>query len=784
MRDVKNWQNQSKIFELENEIEKPKNENNLPDKKNKHLQPTKECMILPKHADFKVDEVKKEIKNIKDIKVAMISDEFTYQSFKHEFDAIPVTPENWLKKFKIEKPDLFLCESAWRGYDDEGSVDPWREKIYLNYREKIDNRADLLNILEYCMKNSIPTVFWNKEDPPHYRAANYSFADTAREFDYIFTSSEKCIKYYKRDYDHPNVHTLMFAGQPKLFNPINSSNKKYDQIVFAGTYYTNHPERIKIMDKIFDKIIEQWGDIYIFDRAYYRDWANYPERFLKYTHPPIEYEQTAKVYKQAYWGLNFNTVTDSETMFARRIFELALSYTNILTNYSKGVDKIFGNNVFVFDEMEELPDFNNPYTEMRLNNLYEVLENHTCKHRWMEILDTIGFEYELDKNDVSLIFKLSDATDLDDIISKFESINYENKILKILIDDKDINNDFEDRYPQISKVYTNMNQIKNDIETEFWMICDLGIDENFIRYAILHYQYLNKLVSIKPGNSKFKLTIEDSIENKLINKRNLSFIDNPTEILTYYINFKTNNKSTASSSISQNIDSHKITAKNNKKTINRITESEITITAEDINITSKEKKNYNVKLIDDKGKPIQLAGETIKITINDKEYNRKTNNNGIATLPINLNTGTHKITAKYNKKTINNIITITEPKITITAEDTTMSYKDGTTYNVQLIDDKGNPIHLAGETVKITINTIEYDRNTNTKGIATLPINLLPRNYEVTAKYNKKTINNIITVTKPKISIVADDINMTYKDGTTYNVQLIDKTGKPLHMAG
>ena len=742
MRDLNNGHDQSK--KPENKIEKPKNKNNPLDKQH---QSTKEYEIMPKHANFKVDEVKKEIKNIKDIKVALICDEFTYHSFKYEFNAISITPDNWLKKFKTEKPDLFLCESAWKGYDDEGSVNPWKGKIYRNYLTEDDNRDDLLKIIEYCMKNSIPTIFWNKEDPPYYRTEYNSFADTASEFDYIFTTSEKCVKYYKRDFNHPNVHTLMFAGQPKLFNPINLTGKKYNQIVFAGTYYTNHPKRIRMMDKIFDMIIEQWGDMYIFDRTYYEDFAKYPERYLKYTHPPIKYEQTSTVYKQADWGLNFNTITDSETMFARRIFELALSYTNILTNYSKGVDKIFGKNVFVFDDMKELPDFNNPYTEMRLNNLYEVLENHTYKKRWMEILDTIGFEYEVDKNDVSLIFKLNNTDELDDIKSKFESINYEEKVLNILIDNKDIKNDFKDQYPQINNVYTSINQIKNDIETEFWMICDLSIDENFIRYAILHYQYLNKMVSIKHGNASFKLIVEDSIENKLINKRNLSLIDDPTYVLTYYINFKTNSNGTAPPPISQNIGNYKITAKYNKKTIKNI-KQKMTITAEDINMTYKDKTNYNVQLIDTNGKPIPLAGETIKITIKTKEYNIKTNNNGTATLPINLNIGNYEITAKYNEKTIKNTITITKPEMTITAEDINMTYKDKTNYNVQLIDTNGKPIPLAGETIKITIKTKEYNIKTNNNGTATLPINLNIGNYEITAKYNEKTIKNIIVVNK------------------------------------
>jgi len=238
------------------------------------------------------------------------------------------------------------------------------------------------------------------------------------------------------------------------------------------------------------------------------------------------------------------------------------------------------------------------------------------------------------------------------------------------------------------------------------------------------------------------LIVEDSIENKLINKRNLSLIDDPTYVLTYYINFKTNNKDVATVPISPNIENYEITIKNTK------TKPKMTITAKDISMTYKDKTNYNVQLIDTNGKPIPLAGETIKITIKTKEYNIKTNNNGTATLPINLNIGNYEITAKYNEKTIKNTITITKPEMTITAEDINMTYKDKTNYNVQLIDANKKPIPLAGETIKITIKTKEYNIKTNNNGTATLPINLNIGNYEITAKYNEKTIKNIIVVNK------------------------------------
>ena len=532
----KNWQDQFKIFELQDEIDGLKSKNRRLEKKNRHFQSTKAYKVWQKYASLKdkPQNQTKKAKSLKSIKVAMISDEFTFNSFKHEFKAIPLTPKNWKKQFEKKKPDIFFCESAWAGYDGKTDKRHWKGKIFKKY--DTENRTELLEILEHCHENSIPTVFWNKEDPPYYRAEEYSFAETAKLFDYIFTSSEECIKHYKADFNHPNVNALMFAGQPSLFNPLNLSGEKIEEVVFAGSYYVKHPERCALMDMIFDKIIEQWGGLMIFDRIYYEKWTQFPERFTKYTVPPITYEETAEVYKKMDWGLNINTVTDSNTMFARRVFELSLCYVNILTNYSKGVDKIFGDNVFVFDEIDKLPDFNNPYTEKRLNNLYNVLENHTYTQRWMQILDTMGFEYSVPKMDVTMIYKLSDVNDIEDIIARFERIDYDDKVLAILLEDKAIKDDIKEKYPQIDKVFKTKNQARNGIKTKFWMVCDMDIDDDFIRHAMLHYTYIHDRVSITPSDDKFKLSVESGYENKLVSRKNRSYLTGKDlEVYTYTI---------------------------------------------------------------------------------------------------------------------------------------------------------------------------------------------------------------------------------------------------------
>lgn len=333
----------------------------------------------------------------------------------------------------------------------------------------------------------------------------------------------------------------MFAGQPSLFNPMKLTDDVEDRVVFAGSYYPNHPERSALMEVIFDKIIDQWdGKLKIFDRIYYETWAKYPDRFRPYTLPPIPYDQTAFEYRNAKWGLNFNTITDSETMFARRMFELALSYTFIITNYSLGAERIFGDNIFWFDR-EELPDFDYENDEMKLENLYNVLENHTYAIRWKQILDTIGFKYKEDPIDVALVYYVDDSNDINHAVSEFKKVTYPRKHMKLVIDDDEFtNSDAEEarkKFREIDRIYFKTDDINktiaNHIDTDYLMFVKDDIDSDFIKKALLHYQYVNQKIAIGMSDDKFKLGVETDEHNKLLPK--WLFKGNLEEIEVYYI---------------------------------------------------------------------------------------------------------------------------------------------------------------------------------------------------------------------------------------------------------
>lgn len=106
--------------------------------------------------------------------------------------------------------------------------------------------------------------------------------------------------------------------------------------------------------------------------------------------------------------------------------------------------------------------------------------------------------------------------------------------------------------------------------------------------------------------------------------------------------------------------------------------------------------------------------------------------------------------------------------------DIDMYYKDGTSFNVKLLDDgKG----VAGESVNITINKKTYNFMTNKSGEAKLNINLNPGLYnfktDCILDNQKLSVINTVKVKLMNTTLIADkNINLAYKDGK-YSVSLL-----------
>ena len=152
-----------------------------------------------------------------------------------------------------------------------------------------------------------------------------------------------------------------------------------------------------------------------------------------------------------------------------------------------------------------------------------------------------------------------------------------------------------------------------------------------------------------------------------------------------------------------------------------------------------------------------ITGEEIGIEINGREYIKTTDENGIATLNINLGVG--KYTAKVywrGNQEYNNVTGYVEVIIR------TDTYMDG--INLTKNEGDSTPYQCAiyrsdnGERIKdkvnITINGKTYTREAEDDGLYKLNINLSEGTYNIKAEFNgnelfnQSSIENIITITK------------------------------------
>ncbi len=188
--------------------------------------------------------------------------------------------------------------------------------------------------------------------------------------------------------------------------------------------------------------------------------------------------------------------------------------------------------------------------------------------------------------------------------------------------------------------------------------------------------------------------------------------------------------------------------------------------------------SFKVVLSDSDGS--LLVNQSVIFNINGVNYTRATNENGTASIAINLRTGEYNVssfyvgTDKYGSSSTTNIVKVLS---TIAGEDVEKYYRNDTQYYATFVDGQGN--YLNNTTVIFNINGVLYERKTNENGTARLNINLGPNAYIITVinPTNGDMYSNNITVLT---TINASDVTKYYKNDTQYYANFLNSTGTPL----
>lgn len=302
------------------------------------------------------------------------------------------SPNDWKEVLEAAKPKSLFVESAWNG--NSGS---WQYKI-AKYQKNMGD--ELIELLSSAKNNRIPTIFWNKEDPPHYER----FIHAAKHFDFVFTSDANMIPKYKKDVGHTRIYPLPFAAQPMIHNPIKRQPRNLS-VCFAGTYYGDiFPERKRDMDVLLKPALD--FDLDIYDRqygmvGYETSQYRFPEIYQNAIRGRLEYSDMVDAYKRYKVFLNVNSVKDSPTMFSRRVFELLASGTVVISTYSKGIEEVIGNDVVLFAEtedetrlyLEKLLSDDGYWSQLSVRGIRRIMEFHTYNQRLSYIFEKCDVDF-------------------------------------------------------------------------------------------------------------------------------------------------------------------------------------------------------------------------------------------------------------------------------------------------------------------------------------------------------------------------------------------------------
>ena len=359
------------------------------------------------------------------VRVACILDELSYEVFRHDCILVQLTPENWQNELETLQPHLLFVESAW-----QGAGGAWQGKIPTIH-------SNLIGVLDWCKRKKVPTAFWNKEDPIDFDL----FLGAALQFDHIFTTDIDCIAKYKLLKNPENVHLLTFAMQPKSHNPIELFSRK-TSACFAGSYYAKFKERNEDFQRIFDSLVKISG-VDIYDRNYHQQVKQhkFPERFHKNILGTLHASQISQAYKGYKFGININTIKDSQTMFARRVFELMASNTPVVSNLSRGMRVLLGdlticsdNDKQIEEQVECLANDDLHYRKFRLAGLRKVMLEHSSASR---LADIIRFTHGKDISQafafVTCIAQAKNEKELERVLETYQNQDYPRKRLFVVL---------------------------------------------------------------------------------------------------------------------------------------------------------------------------------------------------------------------------------------------------------------------------------------------------------------------------------------------------------------
>ena len=134
--------------------------------------------VMPKSPAFDIKKPK--------LKAISIMDEISEECWRYEMTSYPISRANYVEQIASSTANFCFLESCWKG--NKGT---W-EYAFTSPGLKHNNAQALLDLIPQ-VKQKMPIVFWNKEDPMHYD----KYLPIAKYADVIFTTDSEKVASYK-----------------------------------------------------------------------------------------------------------------------------------------------------------------------------------------------------------------------------------------------------------------------------------------------------------------------------------------------------------------------------------------------------------------------------------------------------------------------------------------------------------------------------------------------------------------------------------------------------------